>query len=276
MRKHILFLAALSYSLSALNIVAAPVVWNFDNETEGQLPKGWMTKVCTPSTATPVYKIVSGTPGATGKTLSLATADFGGLVTGTYTATYTDSIKAADVEISVKFRNDGGLNNTGGLCWRVKDKDNYYCARASTQENNIGLYWVEGGKRTTISQGANGSTTVTGGVWHTLKIVQSGASVSVSLDNVVIIQPINDTHIQGVGSVGVWQKGIGAVSFDDFSVTNNDAGTAIRPKAYSKLKNDAISTLTASLVTLTGRTLPKTGNSNLASGLFFETQASHK
>ncbi len=44
----------------------------------------------------------------------------------------------------------GREDQAGGVVWRWKDGTHYYLARANALENNVSLYYVEGGSRKTL------------------------------------------------------------------------------------------------------------------------------
>jgi hypothetical protein len=52
--------------------------------------------------------------------------------------------------------------------------------------------------------------------WHTLRVEFQGARIKVMLNGKAYIE-LEDTHIAGAGSVGVWTKADSVTAFDDFS-----------------------------------------------------------
>jgi hypothetical protein len=120
----------------------------------------------------------------------------------------------ADGIVEVKFKPlSGREDQAGGLVWRWKDGNNYYVARANALENNVSLYYTEGGRRRTIKYV---DAPVQGNVWHTLRVEFKGAQIRVLLDGKAYIEQ-EDSHISGGGSVGVWTKADSVTAFDDFS-----------------------------------------------------------
>jgi hypothetical protein len=119
----------------------------------------------------------------------------------------------ADGAVEVKFKPISGREDqAGGVVWRWKDGDNYYVARANALENNVSLYYTERGNRKTIKYV---DAPVAPNVWHTIKVEFMGSRIGVSLDGKRYID-IEDAHISGAGSVGVWTKGDSVTSFKDF------------------------------------------------------------
>jgi hypothetical protein len=51
--------------------------------------------------------------------------------------------------------------------------------------------------------------------WHTLRVEFSGTRIRVALNGKVYIE-LDDAHIGGAGSVGVWTKADSVTAFDDF------------------------------------------------------------
>src|SRR6186713_2077292 len=122
--------------------------------------------------------------------------------------------KLADGWVEVKFKPLAGREDqAGGLVWRWRDGDNYYVARANALEDNVSLYYTEGGRRKTIRYV---DAPVAGNSWHTLRVEFAGARIRVILDGVARIE-VEDSHILGAGAVGVWTKADSVTLFDDFS-----------------------------------------------------------
>jgi hypothetical protein len=99
------------------------------------------------------------------------------------------------------------------VVWRWKDGSNYYVARANALENNVSLYYTQGGKRITIKYV---DAPVPQKVWHTLRVEFSGRRISVALNGKTYID-LQDGQIAGPGAVGLWTKADSVTAFDDFS-----------------------------------------------------------
>jgi len=116
--------------------------------------------------------------------------------------------------VEVKFKPLGGREDqAGGVVWRWKDGDNYYVARANALENNVSLYYTEGGRRQTIKYV---DAPVAANAWHTLRAEFIGTQIRVMLDGKSYID-LSDSHIGGPGAVGVWTKADSVTVFDDFT-----------------------------------------------------------
>ncbi|HEX9093156.1 MAG TPA: hypothetical protein VF902_04160 [Coriobacteriia bacterium] len=115
--------------------------------------------------------------------------------------------------VEVRFKPVSGKEDqAGGVVWRWKDRDNYYVARANALENNVSLYYTEGGSRRTIKYV---DAPVQRGAWHTLRAEFSGRRIKVVLDGIARIE-VDDARISGPGAVGVWTKADSVTRFDDF------------------------------------------------------------
>ena len=116
--------------------------------------------------------------------------------------------------VEVKFKALAGKEDqAGGVVWRWKDGDNYYVARANALENNLSLYYTQGGRRITIKYV---DAPVPPKVWHTLRVEFSARRISVALNGKTYID-LQDDHIKGAGAVGLWTKADSVTAFDDFS-----------------------------------------------------------
>ena len=120
----------------------------------------------------------------------------------------------SDGWVEVRFRPISGREDqAGGVVWRWKDGGNYYVARANALENNVSLYYVEGGSRKTLKYV---DAPVARGAWHTLRVDFAGTRIAVSLNGKRAIE-FDDNHIGGAGKVGVWTKADSVTAFDDFT-----------------------------------------------------------
>jgi hypothetical protein len=132
---------------------------------------------------------------------------------GTFPWCVRKGTSLADGFVEVRFKPEAGKQDqAGGVVWRWKDGDNYYVARANALENNVSLYYTERGRRITLKYV---DAPVLAKTWHTLRVEFSGTRIQVALNGKVYIQ-LDDAHIGGAGSVGVWTKADSVTAFDDF------------------------------------------------------------
>jgi hypothetical protein len=183
---------------------------NFDKAAAGTHPAGWKSGVT--GRGSPRWQI------ETDKTAPSAPNVLKQSGQGTFPWCVKTGTALKDGFVEVKFKSIAGKEDqAGGVMWRWKDGDNYYVARANALENNVSLYYTEGGSRHTIKYV---DAPVPGNVWHTLRVTFTGARIEVKLDGKAYIQ-VEDTHIAAAGAVGVWTKADSVTAFDDFSYGAN-------------------------------------------------------
>jgi len=199
--KRILLAAALAPTVNAM---AAAVDFNAD--AVGQAAAGWTCGATGRGSPTWTVEVDPGAPGKGHVLKQSGTAAFPWCVRNDATMT--------DGWVEVRFRPISGREDrAGGLVWRWKDGDNYYVARANALENNVSLYFTEGGSRKTLKYV---DAPVAAGAWHTLRVEFAGTRIGVSLDGKRYIE-LDDGHIAGSGKVGVWTKADSVTAFDGFS-----------------------------------------------------------
>jgi hypothetical protein len=99
------------------------------------------------------------------------------------------------------------------VVWRFKNGDTYYICRANALENNVSLYYTEGGRRKTLKYV---DAPVASNAWHALRAEFRGTRIRVILDGKTYIE-LDDAHIAGAGHVGVWTKADSVTLFEAFS-----------------------------------------------------------
>jgi hypothetical protein len=179
---------------------------NFDMDAAGAVPKGWKAGVT--GRGSPVWAVQPdpGAPSAPNVLKQSGVGDFPWCV--------RSDASLADGFVAVKFKAVSGREDqAGGVVWRWKDGNNYYVARANALEDNVSLYYTENGSRKTIKYV---DAPVAKNTWHTLRAEFRGSHVRVLLDGKAYIE-LEDSHIAGAGSIGVWTKADSVTLFDDFS-----------------------------------------------------------
>jgi hypothetical protein len=197
-------------AIASLAVISATAAWsdtvNFDQDTAGTSPKGWSCGVT--GRGSPKWLIESD---PTAPTPSNVLKQSG---SGTFPWCVRQSTSISDGFVEVKFKAISGKEDqAGGLVWRWKDGDNYYVARANALENNVSLYYTERGRRNTLKYV---DAPVTRNTWHSLRVEFQGSRIKVILNGKAYIE-LDDAHITGTGSVGVWTKADSVTAFDDFS-----------------------------------------------------------
>ncbi|HMC17396.1 MAG TPA: hypothetical protein VKI18_17300 [Albitalea sp.] len=190
--------------LCTANAMATPL--NFDADSTGRAPAGW-------------------TCGATGKGTPRWTVEADAAATpprkllrqsgaAPFPWCVKDQSALSDGWVEVRFRALAGREDqAGGVVWRWKNGDNYYVARANALENNVSLYYTEGGVRKTLKYV---DAPVAAKVWHTLRVEFTGSRILVLLDGQRRIE-LDDRHIGGAGAIGVWTKADSVTEFADFA-----------------------------------------------------------
>lgn len=179
---------------------------NFSGDAAGAAPAGWSCGVT--GRGKPHWTVVAdpGSPSQSNVLMQTGSGAFPWCVkTGT---------ALSDGFVEVKFKPISGRDDqAGGVVWRWKDGDNYYVARANALENNLSLYYTEGGSRHTLKYV---QAPVAAGSWHTLRVEFVGTHIAVSLDGTRYIE-FTDSHLAGPGAVGVWTKADSVTAFDAFA-----------------------------------------------------------
>ena len=179
---------------------------NFDADKPGAPPAGW---ACGSTGGGSPRWTVEADPSAPSKSNVLKQSG-----SGTFPWCVKTGTSLTDGVVEVKFKPlSGREDQAGGLVWRWKDGNNYYVARANALENNVSLYYTEGGRRRTIKYV---DAPVPGNTWHTLRAEFKGTRIRILLDGKAYIE-LDDNHITGAGAVGVWTKADSVTLFDDFT-----------------------------------------------------------
>ena len=180
--------------------------YGFDMDAPGQAPAGWRAGVT--GRGSPVWQVKQD-PSAPSKPNVLQQSG-----SGTFPWIVRPEVAAENGRVEVKFKPlSGKQDQAGGVVWRWKDGDHYYVARANALENNVSLYYTQGGRRITIKYV---DAPVPPKVWHTLRVEFSASRISVALNGKTYIE-LDDDHIKGTGAVGLWTKADSVTAFDDFS-----------------------------------------------------------
>jgi hypothetical protein len=174
--------------------------WKFDEETNGQIAKGFVGEVGT-------WTVVDSDQG---KALAQSAKN----PNAVFNITLATDTNAKDVDLSVRLKAVAGeTDQGGGLVWRAKDAKNYYLARYNPLEDNYRLYKVVEGKRTMIQ---NADITHSDG-WHTLRVTMSGDQMACYYDGKKYLEGKDDTFPES-GKIGLWSKADAQSHFDDLTL----------------------------------------------------------
>ena len=144
---------------------------------------------------------------------------------GRFPLAILDGVTMASGKVSVKCRPiSGQVDQACGIVWRYRDANNYYIVRSNALENNVVLYKVDGGKRSSLApKGAAAKTygvkhTVPSGTWSTLGVAFEGNLFTVYFDGKKLFE-VEDGTFSAAGKVGLWTKADSVTHFDDFQVS---------------------------------------------------------
>jgi hypothetical protein len=192
--------------------IAMAETFNFDADTVGKVPAGWITGVTGQGAHRWSVETDASAPSKPNVLRQSGRGDFPWCVRA-------DSA-IADGHVEVRFKAlSGAEDQAAGIVWRWKDGGHYYVARANALENNVSLYYTQAGRRITIKYV---DAPVAGNQWHALRVEFSGTSIRVALDGKTYIET-DDAHIAGAGAVGVWTKSDSVTLFDDFAYESKGA-----------------------------------------------------
>lgn len=119
-------------------------------------------------------------------------------------------------EISMRFKALAGrVDQAGGILFDLKPNGDYLAMRANALENNLVLWRVVKGKRSSVKWVRN--TPTASGQWHDLKLVVKGRSVEGYLDGKKVLEHTLEQPVSG--RVGIWTKADSVCLFDAYAVT---------------------------------------------------------
>ena len=124
-----------------------------------------------------------------------------------------------DGEIKVRFQGlSGRIDQGAGILFNLKPNGDYLTIRANCLENNLVLWKVEKGKRSSVNWVRNTPTATR--QWHDLKVRINGTKVEGYLDGKLYLQ---HTLAQPVsGRIGLWSKADSHMYFSDYTVTTSN------------------------------------------------------
>ena len=121
-------------------------------------------------------------------------------------------------EITLRFKIlAGNIDQNAGILFGLQPNGDYYTIRASTLEDNLVLWQVVRGNRSSLEWIRD--THTTGGEWHELKVVINGTVVEGYIDGELYLTHTFD--IPPSGKIGVWSKSDSVAYFDDFTETES-------------------------------------------------------
>jgi hypothetical protein len=213
-----LFLSILLLYGALLN--AETISIHFDDQADGQLPKGFTTAL-TGKGKIGSWKIAKESTAPSAPNV-LAQTDMD-QTSYRFPLCIFDGVSAKDVVVSVKFKPvKGSEDQAAGIVWRYRDQNNYYIVRANALENNVVLYKVENGKRTDLPLKGEGRTygkkaPVPSGKWSTLAVTAKSNLFEVTSNGQKLYE-VEDSTFVDAGKVGLWTKADSFTYFDDLQI----------------------------------------------------------
>jgi hypothetical protein len=194
----------------------------FDQAVPGKLPVDW-TVAMTHAGAPPRWEIVRDESAPSPpNVLAQLSRD---RTAGRFPLAIWDRALLQDGEVSIAFKPvDGSIDQAAGIVWRYQDLNDYYIARANALENNVVLYKVENGVRTSIAPKGLPSRSygvkhlIPSGRWNNLKVTFAGATFTVFLNQERLFEA-QDTTFQKPGKIGLWTKADSVTYFDDITIS---------------------------------------------------------
>ena len=226
--------AAIGFTAVALpGLAAQPTTIDLSGETVGAEPKSFVPVVgfwrIEEDNGTKVL-VVDGRQWKEGQS-SAGIADKARALYGERYAEFLDRVQAyayfpyviapnvenfTDGEIKVRFQGlSGRIDQGAGILFNLKPNGDYLTIRANCLENNLVLWKVEKGKRSSVNWVRNTPTATH--EWHDLKVRISGTKIEGYLDGKLYLQ---HTLAQPVsGRIGLWSKADSHMYFSDYTVT---------------------------------------------------------
>lgn len=108
------------------------------------------------------------------------------------------------------------IDQAAGIAFNIKPTGEYLVIRANALENNLVLFKMEHGRRSSVEWVRNVATPAN--QWHALKVVITGKKIEGFLNNKKFI---DYTCKEGIdGRIGLWSKADSYVFFDNFTVVS--------------------------------------------------------
>lgn len=163
---------------------------------------------------------------------------------GTFNLFWTEALAFLEGTIETKVRAlTGGIDQGGGIAWRIRDAKNYYVCRANPLENNLRVYYVLNGKRSLLD---TADVEIPAETWHTIRIEHKGDRIACYLNGLKLLE-VTDATLPHSGGVGFWAKADAISYFDDLVIERvaTKASTLTKGAASGTNKWQRVSELSA-------------------------------
>lgn len=125
------------------------------------------------------------------------------------------TFKAGTIEVSFKSIS-GKKDQEAGIAFNIKANGDYLVIRANALEDNLILFKMEKGVRSSLK--AVGHVPTVPVKWHALKVVLNGMKIEGYLDAIKYLDYVFKENIEG--GIGLWSKADSYVVFDKLTVTS--------------------------------------------------------
>jgi hypothetical protein len=204
---------ALAWLFTFSVLAPAGKVVNFDTYKIGQAPPGWT--VASPGKGNaPDWEIRKDQTAPT-QPYVLAEVSADPKQTKSPLAILNDPT-TRDADVSVRIKPVSGREGVaGGVVWRYRDENNYYVARADSNENTVAVFKVQNGRKIPILSGVK--HLIPANSWSILKVSVRGSHFQVFVDHRRVLEG-QDNTFSAPGRVGLWALADSVIYFDDFRV----------------------------------------------------------
>ena len=212
--------------ISSLGVALAETYrWSFDEDVVGETPAGFTAaRTGRGAEGEWVVEAAADAPSPP-NVLRQASSDTTGY---RFPVLVASAPEVTDGALSVRFKAlSGRVDESGGLVWRYRDENNYYVARANALEDNVVLYKVEKGRRSSLAPKGTPSRTygidheVPAQKWNTLSVRFEGPLFTVSFNGEELFQ-VEDQTFTEAGRVGLWTKADSVTLFDDLTLESKE------------------------------------------------------
>ena len=123
------------------------------------------------------------------------------------------SFQNGTIEVSFKSIS-GRIDQAAGIAFNIKPNGDYLVLRANAVENNMVLFSMEQGRRSSVQWVRN--VPVPSNQWQTLKVAINGKTIEGYLNNKKVLTFSWNENING--KIGLWSKADSYVFFDNLTV----------------------------------------------------------
>ncbi|AJE04013.1 hypothetical protein [Geobacter pickeringii] len=124
------------------------------------------------------------------------------------------TFRNGSIELSFKAA-EGRIDQAAGIAFNIRPNGNYLVVRANALENNLVLFGMAEGRRSSLAWVRNVPTP--SNRWHTLKVVVSGKRIEAYLNGTRYIDTTWREEIDG--RIGLWSKADSYTLFGSLTVT---------------------------------------------------------